>query len=629
MSKKMSLFGLGIVLSLTFALPGIGDAQTRLGRGARPANQDGPRQQGPASGFASPSNNAALDQAIEAHFAEKQLPGLVVLYARDGMLVYKKNLGFADVASQTKVNENHVFRLASVSKLLAGVLTLREEEKGNIQLSARVPDLLSDIPAHHQYSVRDLVACRSGVRHYNEPTSDQSPSGWDQEDYATNLEAAQQFWHDPLAGPIGSYHYSSHGYTILGACLEQATGKTTAQLVKQTLANPHGLSSLAAEDLSVNQPNRVSIYTLNNVDSVASGNREIEREPLSWKILGGGLECSGLDLLKFGIKLCDGQIISKANVKKLSKRLDPSDSYALGCSQAIENGVEVFAKNGGQPGASTYMWCIPERRMVMVVLTNRWESGGATELGKELRDILLNSEGASGQLADLIVENFKRTSGPNYSNGAWEIGFEFEVKNQGLGPANIQFLNGVRLDNQYRWSGFMETLAPNGVKKKSSGKVKINDPGKVMGGRKFEFFAVADAPIAAADTSMSPNGRIAETSEANNTAKLVVTLPGGIGDLQGTAGDQQGPNRKPGSSRPGTSRPATSRPGTVTENSGAASGVVDRPRPGTPPQRVPRPNLDRDNRARDSDEQEKPADNTSNPRRPSRPTRIPTREPKS
>ncbi|MBL8854552.1 MAG: beta-lactamase family protein [Planctomycetaceae bacterium] len=626
MSKNLSGYCLGLLLGLALAWPTSVDAQGRLGRGARSGptgQQEGPQATG-ASGLASPTVNSELDKAIEAHFAEKKLPGLVVLYARDGMLVYKKNLGFADVASQTKVNENHVFRLASVSKLLAAVLALREEEKGNLNLSAHVSDLLSDIPAHHAYQVRDLVSCRSGVRHYNEPTSDQSPSDWDQETYATSLEAAQQFWHDPLAGPIGSYHYSSHGYTILGACLEQATGKTTAQLIKQTLANPHGLGTLAAEDLSVNQPQRVAIYTLNNADSVASGNREIERESLSWKILGGGLECSGLDLLKFGIKLCDGKIISAANVKKLMKRLDPSDSYALGCSHAVENGVEVFAKNGGQPGASTYMWCIPERRMVMVVLTNRWESGGATELGKELRDILLNSEGASGQSPDLIVENFQRTSGPSYSNGAWEIGFEFEVKNQGLGPANIQFVNGIRLDNQYRWSGFMETLAPNGVKKKSSGKVKINDPGKVMGGRKFEFFAVADAPIAAADTSMSPNGRIAETSEANNTAKLVVTLPGGIGDLQGNAGDHQAPSRKPGSSRPGASRP-----GTLTENSGAASGEVDRPRPGTPPQRVPRPNLDRDNRARDSEEKEKPADNTSPPRRPIRPTRVPPRPPKS
>lgn len=594
-SKKVFLLGLSIVLSLTLAWPRVGDAQTRLGRGTRPANQDGPQQQGPASGFATPSYKTSLDQAIESHFAQKKLPGLVVLYARDGMLVYKKNLGFADVASQTKVNENHVFRLASVSKLMAGVLTLREEEKGNIQLSARVPDLLSEIPAHHQYTVRDLVACRSGVRHYNEPTSDLSPASWDQLSYATSLEAAQQFWHDPLAGPIGSYHYSSHGYTILGACLEQATGKTTAQLIKQTLANPHGLGTLAAEDLSVNQPKRVSIYTLNNTESVASGNKLIQREPLSWKILGGGLECSGLDLLKFGIKLCDGQIISKANVKKLSKRLDPSDSYALGCSQAIENGLEVFAKNGGQPGASTYMWCIPERRMVMVVLTNRWESGGATELGKTLRDIVINAEGASGQSPDLIVENFKRTSGPSYSNGAWEIGFEFDVKNQGQGPANIQFVNGVRLNDDYRWSGFMETLAPNGAKKKASGKVKINDPGKVMGGRKFEFFAVADAPIAAADTSMSPNGRIAETSEVNNTAKLVVTLPGGIGDLQGTAGGNQVPNRATGTSRPGVlkensgteqSAAIRPRPGTLKDGSNAGQRDTSRPRPGTTPRRL-------------------------------------------
>lgn len=335
-----------------------------------------------AGDLAAPNNNAELDQAIEAHFQQKNLPGLVVLYARDGMLVYKNTKGFADVESQTKVTENHIFRLASVSKLIAGALTLREQELGRIKISDTVKSRLPAIPAHHTYTLRDALACRSGVRHYGEPVSLQSPKNWSNQQYATDLEAAKNFWLDPLAGIVGPYHYSTHGYSILGACLEEASGKPLPQLLRDTICTPHGLATLDSEDRSVNKPMRVSLYKLNNPESVASGNQKISADNISWKRLGGGLECSALDLLKFGIKLSDGKIISKASLKTMMTRPDPFGSYALGCNQAIENGLEVLAKNGGQLGASTYIWCIPERRMTMVVLINRQDSGGASELGK-------------------------------------------------------------------------------------------------------------------------------------------------------------------------------------------------------------------------------------------------------
>ena len=103
-------------------------------------------------GLASPGINNQLDQAIEEHFLEKKLPGLVVLYSRDGLLVYKKTLGFADVESQTKVNESHIFRFASVSKLIAAAVALKAVEQGQLNLNAKVKSLLPEIPDHHTYT---------------------------------------------------------------------------------------------------------------------------------------------------------------------------------------------------------------------------------------------------------------------------------------------------------------------------------------------------------------------------------------------------------------------------------------------------------------------------------------------
>ena len=45
--------------------------------------------------------------------------------------------------------------------LVAGVVTLQQVEKGNFNLNAKASDYLPDLPAHHTYRVKDLLACRS------------------------------------------------------------------------------------------------------------------------------------------------------------------------------------------------------------------------------------------------------------------------------------------------------------------------------------------------------------------------------------------------------------------------------------------------------------------------------------
>ncbi len=300
------------------------------------------------------------------------------------------------------------------------------------------------------------------------------------------------------------------------------------QIVRGDISIPCGLATLVAEDNGVPRPARVSLYTLNDSKNVNSGNKKISRDTLSWKVFGGGLESSGMDLLKFGILLCDGKIISPASLKKMTTRVESDKSFCMGCGVDIENGVQVFAKDGAQPGASSYIWCVPERRMVMVVLTNRKEGGGAPALGKQLRKILLNTGAATDEEPDLIVENFKKTATPTYKNGKWEIPFQFDVKNIGHGAANIQFVNGIRVGNGtgYQWSGFVTSIAPNGIKKSVTGVLKVADPAKLKAGQLIKLTAMADAPIAAADTSMSPEGRITESNETNNEMAISLTLPG-------------------------------------------------------------------------------------------------------
>lgn len=327
-----------------------------------------------------------LNRAIDEHFARRDLPGLAVMYARDGEVVYERMVGFADVAGNVPMSEHHVGRLNSVSKWVAAIVSLRAVEQKKLQLDAAARSLVSDLPAHHTSTVRDLLACRGGIRHYTGPTSPESPRNWMDSQYDTALAAAPQFWLDPLAVPVGKYHYSTHSYTILGACLEKAFDRPTREIIQSQLSEPLDLPTLAEERLADGNPLRMKFYT-----PTGDGNREVKPQSSTWKVWGGGIESSPRDLLKLGILLGDGKVVSREHVKLLMTRLEPEESYCLGCNHTVEHGRQVMAKSGSFQGSNAYLWLVPERRMVMAIMANR-DQADVTGLGLKLRTIVLAAD---------------------------------------------------------------------------------------------------------------------------------------------------------------------------------------------------------------------------------------------
>lgn len=142
----------------------------------------------------------------------------------------------------------------------------------------------------------------------------------------------------------------------------------------------------------------------------------------------------------------------------------------------------------------------------------------------------LVSAGAASLLADqadLIVKDFHATGTPQWNGSNLEIPVQFKVQNQGEAATTINIVNSVRVSGVDRWTGFMGTLTA-GQTKTVNAVVKVADPNKLLSGRTLQLQAYADAPIAAADTSIQPYGRIDESNDNNNTASIQVQVPGGL-----------------------------------------------------------------------------------------------------
>ncbi len=343
-----------------------------------------------------------VDELAQNHLDTFNVPGLSVAIAKAGEIQYMRGFGFQEVDEGVWYSARTLNRLASVAKTVGAVLTLRLWQDGLIDdLDDASGDVLATLPNHHTHTVRQLMANRAGIGHYpayNVPI----------QQYNSALAAAQTFWNTDsnpnqrgtqLVYPPGTdCIYSTHAHTILGAVLEAATGDTISALVEDQLSAPHGLPTLQVESRNDGDANRSAVYNSNNVD-VAADN-------ISWKVLGGGLESSAYDLLRFGMKTLNGTILNAASLAEMQLAPNPvpcndpnwgnMGNYALGLQVGTQKGTTVLWKGGNQLGANTHIRLYPDEEMVIVVLANRNENHSTAALARDIGDLMLDAEAAAG-----------------------------------------------------------------------------------------------------------------------------------------------------------------------------------------------------------------------------------------
>ncbi|GAA3950891.1 serine hydrolase [Actinoplanes auranticolor] len=315
---------------------------------------------------------AKADARIQKHLTDAKVPGLSVAIVQNGQYRYLRGFGHADVANDVWLDSGHVLGLASVSKAVTGALTLRLTDQGEVNPGEKTAKYLPAIPAQHTHTLKQLADNRGCVQHYDEG------SGFGRKTpYATSLASAQEFWKDPLVCTVGASHYSTHGYTILCAALEQATNQNTADLIRTRLTTPYGLGTLRAKRLADTDVRRSKIYD--------TGNKLIAYEDETAKTCGGGMESTPADIAWFGHRLAKGEILSTPSMTAMWG----SSGYSYGWSVGAESGHRVAAKDGANTGAASYLRIYPDDDIVIALQSNR-RGHDAPQLGKDLGALVLN-----------------------------------------------------------------------------------------------------------------------------------------------------------------------------------------------------------------------------------------------
>lgn len=319
-----------------------------------------------------------VEKLVDEYMEDFGAPGMAVAVLVDGETKLHRGFGHADIDAGVWMDARHVNRLASVSKPVGATIAMQMVEEGLIDLDDPVGDYI-DVPAGHTYTIGDLISHRSCIGHYVD--DDIRGKQW-----ATAAEVTPHITDEPLVPDctFGDDSYSTDGWTVFAAVAEAVDGATIEQIVETRISSA-GMPTLQLEELAETNHRRAKIYGLSD-----DGFVEAERDDLSWKPLGGGMQASVTDLARFGQSMLDGDLIGPATFDLQTTPPNGSSSYAHGWSTFGSGSSFRVAHTGRQHGAHSYLRLMPEDDVVIVVMTNRrTEKGSVNDLVVDIGQLVV------------------------------------------------------------------------------------------------------------------------------------------------------------------------------------------------------------------------------------------------
>ena len=319
-----------------------------------------------------PANDfsAAIERAreqIDLLLAEGA-PGVSAAVGVDGQIVWAEAYGLANVELGVPVSTKTRFRVGSTAKTMTTLAMAQLLERGILDLDEPIQTYLPHFPAKEKgtITVRLLASHRAGVRHYLPDGSDNFVT----KHYNDVLAALEIFQDDPLiAVPGERYSYSSHGYNLLSAVMQEASGVEYLTLMRETVFAPLRMIDTVADHTDYVILNRASPYSARPDGMI----RPAPYVDNSYKWAGGGFLSTPTDLIRLGYGVFgDGLISAETRELLTSPPLLPDGSiadqdYGLGW-QFFEGGW--LGHTGGSVGGNTVFMMHPDNKVAFAMSCN-------------------------------------------------------------------------------------------------------------------------------------------------------------------------------------------------------------------------------------------------------------------
>lgn len=393
-----------------------------------------PADSAAALGF-DPGRLGRLSQVMEGFVARKELPGLVLLVARDGRTVAHQALGSQDLGGRRPMRPDTLFRIASMTKPVTSVATLVLLEEGRLRLDdplskfipafkgvqVALPGKEGEAPGlgkpAREITVRDLLTHRAGISY------SWNGEGQVQEAYRrlgvtdglvepgfTLAENMARLAQAPLVHDPGKAFHYGLSTDVLGRVVEVASGQAFDAFLQARLFGP-----LKMTDTGFTVPPEKAARLAEVATGAEGGGLRPMKDPERFGLVnlapeaalrpgkrylsgGAGLVSTASDYARFLQMLLNGGVLDGVRILspktvELMTASHTRDLPPVAPGMEFGLGVAVLADLGGSrqlgtPGAygwsglyGTVFWVDPRERLVAVLMAQRFPYAGLDWMG--------------------------------------------------------------------------------------------------------------------------------------------------------------------------------------------------------------------------------------------------------
>jgi len=314
-----------------------------------------------------------VDRYISSFPKHEEFQG-VVLAAVGGKILLRKGYGLASREYNIPNGPDTKFQVGSISKAFTGILVLKMVEKGLIKLDATICDYLSSYPEDpgKKITIHHLLSHSSGIPHHYIAV----PDYWKRHDkvFHTPKELLDIFSNISLVHEPGKqFTYSSPGFYILGAVLEQVGKKCYAELLREYIFDPLDMKDTRIENNRTVQSDMATGYMRGLTGLIRAG-----FEDKSTALAAGDLVTTAYDLFLWdkGMKADSDKILTAESKKRLYESIFPKQMMTYGgpvLKVPYDEGRKILTINrisGSSTGYMAAMDRFTEPDACVIVLSN-------------------------------------------------------------------------------------------------------------------------------------------------------------------------------------------------------------------------------------------------------------------
>lgn len=362
-----------------------------------------------------------LSDRIEEGVKNNELPGAVVLIARNGKLVMFDSFGFRDKDAKVPMTNDTIFRIASMTKPIVSVAAMMLVEEGKLTLADPVSRYIPAFantkvavekkkedgtveyvqePQIRPMTVQDLMRHTSGLT-YGAPGANQIKQSYldmnVNDRSQTTAEMADKLAKLSLMYQPGTTWEYSMSTDVLGRVVEVASGLPLDKFIEERITKPLRMGDTGFEvgaDKKARGARPMKEGPKNEVPSIPDVS-----EKFTWRSGGGGMVSTAADYARFlqmfanGGQLDGVRLISRKTIDLMTadalppdikmgadmwrfEALEPSarmgQGFGLGFAVRTDQGRNPLPGSpndyywGGAYG--TYFWHDPRERMYVVFM---------------------------------------------------------------------------------------------------------------------------------------------------------------------------------------------------------------------------------------------------------------------